>query len=75
MRQWEKITDKCMGNLKFRWANFVSKILWLATKSLPFTNLSTLKVFSSYFYANSHTNTVISDTFKIVVRPMEVAKW
>lgn len=63
MRQWEKITDKCMGNLKFRWANFVSKILWLATKSLPFTNLSTLKVFSSYFYANSHTNTVISDTF------------
>ena len=37
-----KIPDKCKGNLKFRWAklilvqvgssNFVSKILWLATK-------------------------------------------
>ena len=42
-------------------SNFASKIFWLATKFYDFTDVSTLKVFSSYFNADSNTNTVISD--------------
>ena len=45
MRLWEKNTDKCKGNLKFRWANSsAGRILksfqknpWLATKVITDT--------------------------------------
>ena len=67
MHLWEKNTDKYKGNLvslgnysivgrflKFCWLNpLVSNSL-----SLPFTNFATFKVFSSYFNADSHVETL-----------------